>query len=643
MSRSFETGSGLFKGLVDLWTAHIKIACEHKQEVWGQYADECWDFYDGDYAHVFDDMSVKESRFFSGDQEAPIPKMTFKPVINKAAEFEQLYAPMIYQKNPVPIIRPREIAPIDPANLGASNIMIMQMLEMESQQRRAQMELRGKLMESYIKYSADELDMRGNTRLTLTEGLVKGRGVMWFEIYQGPSQQQRIAGAFFDSVDNLIIDPDATQFMGASWIARKRVMPWWSVEKRFGLPYKSMKKYAKAESYNQRAKGTRDTFNKTRRKMGDTCDMVTWWEVYSKMGVGDRFKGPLSDSYDEFAETYASDYVYLAVCEGCPFFLNLPEEVISAGPMLTQDIADRLAWPIPYWGDGGWPCEVLDFHPHPTMAWPTPHMKPALGELYWLQWCASFLMEHSVKSARQFIAVAEDSHELLSKALEKGMNWDVIPIPNLNGKSINDYVQWLKSPDISSELIKIYNLVSAAFDKRTGLLDLAYGQTENQLRSAQEANIKSEAMNVRPNDMAEKMENFMKKVHKGIAMAARWFLVPQVDIAPVMGQYHAMLWEQLIYSADIETVVRELDYTIESGSARKPNLAREQDQATQALQIILPIAQTIYAQTGDPQLINAVLGHWARSQEIDQSRFVVPPGISPQMMLGAGAGMPPAA
>lgn len=634
------TESGPFSKLVDLWTKQIQGAIDHKHEVFGQYANECWDFYDS-ANDVFDE--TMDSPFFQMEDKQKVPRPTFKPVINKAAEMEQLFAPMAYHKNPVPIIRPRELTQIDPLAMGGMGMEMFQYLDMETQQRRMEGEIRGKLLETYIKYSADELDLRSNARLALTEALIKGRGLLWFELYQGPGQEQKVAGAFFDSVDNLIIDPDAPQLVDAQWIARRRIMPWWSVEKRFQLPYGSLKKYASKESFNQRARGKLDPHNRNKRKKGDTYDMIEYWEIYSKMGIGDRLSGKLQDVYGDVAEEYSTDFCFLAVCEGCPYFLNLPDEVldIPEGPELTAEFAARLEWPIPYWGDGGWPFVELDIHPHVTEVWPTPHLKPALGELYWLNWCASFLMQASTVSSRQFIAVAEEAYEEMANALKTGECFDILKFSATNNKSIAELVQFLQHPPISGELINIFNLVSSLFDKRTGLTELAYGQTGTQIRSAQEANIKSEAMNVRPNDIAEKVEHFMKRVHKSIAMAARWHLVPQTDIAPVMGQMHAMLWQQLIYSSDIETVVRELDYTVEAGSARKPNLAREQDQMQQAMQIILPIASGIYTGTGDPTLLNSVLRDWARSQEIDQSRYVIqPPPMMPPTMAPTMA--PPA-
>ena len=101
------------------------------------------------------------------------------------------------------------------------------------------------------------------------------------------------------------------------------------------------------------------------RKRGLSNDLLIYYKIYSKMGIGGRLQG-INRDYRRPLEIFG-DYAYVVVAEGVPFPLNLPPDVVN-DPSFQADpnaVFSRTAWPTPFWADDEWPVSVLDFH---TMA-----------------------------------------------------------------------------------------------------------------------------------------------------------------------------------------------------------------------------------------------------------------------------------
>lgn len=631
---------GPLKPLIDQWMEKIRRAKTAKRREFGEQAEECMRFYDGPHDHVYEKANKIFSAFKVADSGIA-PKPTFHVTINKAAEFEQLMAPVILHNYPTPVIRPRDGAQLDAYTMSTGGMPFLQALVPENQGRRVIQDIRARSMEAYLKYCAEENDLLTNGRLALTEALIKGRGVVWPEIYQPSGMATKTVGAFYGSVDELLIDPDAKTLMDALWIARERTEPWWLVEERFRVPRGTLREYATKESTARQAQLKSDPNSDHKRRTGSSADVIHYYEIYSKMGAGGRLAGfdKIQDVYAEIFDVLLGDNVFLAICEKCPYPLNVPFDIGKEAltPEVEQEILGRFEWPIPYWADG-WPFVPLDIDPHPEKPWPVSRLTKALGELGFMDWTASFLADAMVMVSRQFIAVAKDASEDFKNKVAKGDCFSVIEFERSQNRAINEMVQFLQHPPISPELLRVFQLFSDLFDKRVGLTELVYGQSARQIRSAAEAASKTDAMSVRPNDLSKKVEAWMKRIYRHMAMAARWHIGPQ-DIMPVLGGQHAMLWEQFVYSASIEEVTRELDYTIEAGSGRAPNKQREAENMTNAMQIIMPFAAQWAAGTGNTTLINQLFYDWCRANDLDPGRYVVPP-IVPQAPPMPGENQP---
>jgi phosphoribosylaminoimidazole carboxylase PurK protein len=81
----------------------------------------------------------------------------------------------------------------------------------------------------------------------------------------------------------------------------------------------------------------------------------------------------------------------------------------------------------------------------------------------------------------------QPSGRSVSVSLRAGADYEWIPITGSQGKSINEIVQFLQHPPFQRDLWNVIQEISSQFDRRTGLNELMYGESEKQLRSAAEA------------------------------------------------------------------------------------------------------------------------------------------------------------
>jgi hypothetical protein len=180
------------------------------------------------------------------------------------------------------------------------------------------------------------------------------------------------------------------------------------------------------------------------------------------------------------------------------------------------------------------------------------------------------------------------------------------------------------------------------FDKRVGLTELTYGMTRNSYRSAAEAQVKSEQISVRPDDMANVLEDAMSMLARREALAARW-LLQEEDIAPVLGPIGASVWKSLQDQVSLGQLAMNYDYRIEAGSARKPNKAGRIEALQIALQTLGPVLQPLVMQ-GMPGPMNALLRDYCEAIDVDYTPYMIPepPPQPPQPPAGPADAASPA-
>jgi hypothetical protein len=625
--------------VVSQWVAKFKLAKEHKTEKFSKFAEEAMRFFSGPYDFMYKKNAI-DAGFVYGGNEDERPQPTFGMTVNKVAELVQLFGPALYHRNPVRQVNPRHPPvvsidvlgdPMDP-NVQQAYQQIIQ----PAQAALAIDKARSDLLAHYLNYTPTALDLKKHSRWAIDEALIKGMGVLWTEVYQPEGAATKMVGSFFDTVDNLLIDPDVEKLEDAKWIARRCIRPYWEVEEEYGLAPNSLQGKATMESGNRAAEVSVDRDGDYNRKRGLTNDLIVYYHVYSKMGMGGKLQGSdpdLRSSLDAFG-----DFVYLVIADGVPYPLNVPDAIMPTAT--DQEVQQRLQWPTPFWADDAWPFTAITFHDIPREIWPMSHIKPAMGELKFINWCYSFLAGKVRTASRDFIAIAKGAAEELKESIRKGGDYSVLELEVLYG-DINKVVQFLQHPEFNPEIYKVLQGVMHLFEQRTGLTELMYGLSAKQMRSAEEASIKGDQVSVRPDDMANKVEDSMTEVARKEALAARWHLTGQ-DVIQVMGQVGAQWWDKLLTAADPGEILHQLEYRIEAGSARKPNRARDLANANQAMQTLFQQMFSYASSTGNVGPVNTLILNWCKANEIDpKGMTLAPPPPPPPGPAGGPPGPPP--
>ena len=601
------------------WQRQLERGNRYKQETFGRYARECQSFFLGPKS--WDEM-MGSQYMGPGDR---MPDLSFKMHINKAYEYVTIFGPSLYYNNPVRSVKPR--APVQVPGQFFADPMQFQQLALAEQQRVAFDGIRAILLEAYLNQTPSRYHLDIESRQAVDEALVKGMGLLWTELVEPPSGEYRAVTSRFDSVDHLLIDPDARSFKDAKWISRRCVQPTWQVERDYGLRPGSLK--GNLESMAIQADLTVDPDMSDRRARGITGDLVVFHQIWSKMGMGRtvgsnyNMRKPLDDIF--------GDYVYLVVCNSARFPLNLPPDLVN-DENRTEDMLRAAQWPIPFYeiseeSNGGWPCTPLDWHKVPDSPWPFAPLLAARGEMRFLNWAYSFLACHLRNASRDFVAVQKSLDEEIKSTIIEGRDLTLIELEHENG-AITDCIAFLQHPEVNGDIWTYLDAVNKSFDKRVGLNEIMYGdKPDTQPRSAAESNIKNQMAGIRPDDMGQQVEEWQSEVATKEAFCAR-YLLQGSDISLWLGPLAAQAWDQYVFTTNTTEAFHALEYRIEAGSTRKPNKEFQVNQMTDAMQVLLPVFQAYAQQTQDLQPLNNLVSDYCKSRDLDPNRYqmtVAPP------------------
>jgi hypothetical protein len=648
--------------IVKRWLECIKQAEKHKKP-FNDDASEAMAFYASDPDAMWKDAYARGERGYNRGLDAP----AFRMSVNRVWEAVRLFTAVIHHRNPARTVNPRDYPMVGPALLGVNpgppvpqmgpngpvigpdgqpvmmpdpQVMAYQQAVQQQQFMQERRKVVSKLLEDYLNYTPNELDLKRHSRKVVEEAFIKGASVWWHELYTPPGANTKLAGSFFDSIDNLVWDPDADEYEDIRWAARRRVQPVDEVAAKFGVSRDDLKGHL--ESYSERAdEGERGYEYK--RKTGKTNDLICYWEIYSKTGFGDRLKDADKDLRGKFDALGPN--CYIVVAEGVDFPLNVPpamlaEEVDETGVPPTMFM--NAQWPIPFWAEpNGWPFTLLGWHGKPGYSWPISLIRPGIGELRFINWAMSFLATRIATSSQTLIGVSKAADpDLKAKILEKNEGgFKIVEISEAIGRSVNDVLSVFNMPGVTSDMWNIIAEVTALFDRRVGLTELIYGMSRASFRSAAEAAVKSEQISVRPDDYANTLEDALSEVARKEALLARWLIYPQ-DVAPILGNLAAQAWAMHVQSEDPEAIVREYSYRVEAGSMRKPNIATRTENMNNFMQVMMPVAQGML-QAGQPDLFNGLMAAWGKVNQMDVSGFVVPPPPPPPPPPGPQEPPPP--
>lgn len=633
----FTTSDYPFAGLIQHWMSKIELAMKVKQEEFQDDADEASRFFDGPYDFLYGVKQAKGSRsfFYSGGAEDGLPRPTFGMTCNKVAEMVQLFGPVLYHRNPVRQVNPRQqpmVAADVFGNLADPNVQQQyQMVMQQVGQGRAVDKARAQLLQYYLNYTPTALKLKDNSRWAIDEAIIKGMGTLWTEVYNPPGGGPKMIGSFYDTVDNLCVDADGETIDCAKFICRRCVHPVWEVERIYGLAPGTLRGHIHSKDSQYVAPSGQNW----KQQQGNSNDLLVYWKIFSKMGMGHRLAGAKLDDA-EFLDGFG-DFVYLVLTDNCDFILNLPPTMVQSGDV--QAMMQATQWPTPFWADDAWPFTPMIFHSRPRKVWPMSHLKPGMGELKFINWVYSFMTTKIKTSCRDLIAIKKSLSEEIKNAVLHGTDYTLIEIEEQYG-TITEAVQFLKHPDFNGDIFKVLQAVEEQFERRVGLNELMYGGSPHQMRSASEAQLKSEQLHIRPDDMANKVEDTMSDIARKEALGARWHLQPD-DLVPILGQVATYYWQQLVIASNPSELLHQLEYRIEAGSAKKPNKDRDAQNMQQAMQNLFPFLSGHANATGDVGPLNALIADWAKSIDLDASKYLIQP--PPPPMPGPPPGPAPAA
>lgn len=617
------------KPLVSTWANAIKAA-EKDRAPWLETADMCRQFYSGSVGFMWNQR-------FRQKHLNNLPECKFQITIAKAFELVSIVGPTLMWNLPGRVATGYEKLEIPP-EFWQDQAQGAQW-DQEYQHELAAQTTRNNLMQHYLNYTPREQPgggLKTDSQMAIIDSLVTGRGVIRVDHYEPEGGTGALTGGFYVNPEDLFIDPDCTRsnLSNAKWIAIKHCEPHWEVERKFGWPDGSLK--GKSTLSTKKAAASQSQTDGTFKGKSETQDIIVWFEVFSKMGAGTRFKDcKLGQWHDAFEQL--GDYAYICFVSGMNEPLNLRSSFLESADMDQAKAA--LDWPTPYYKDGRWPVALLDYWLQPEKPWPLAPLAMGLGELIFLNVFISSLADKIYQDGLVKAAVAQ---ELCEDAVNKLLSYqhEVISLNPAVGKNINELVSYLQRPQTNFDAFRMIEYVSMMFDKRVGLMELMYGLNPGGKvsRTAADANIKGEAVSTRPEFMGAQVEHWQTEIANLERIAAGYHVLGDT-LSPLLGRMGAQLWTELINNADQQVYMREMRCRIEANSIRKPNKAKETQNMQQVSGFTLPVLQWYAQSTGNTTPLNEFFQMMGKSMEQDMDGLMMPPipqqGPSPEQQEAA--------
>lgn len=628
----------LFARAVSAWESVRHVALRYRHENFGEDAETNLRFYSGPHDFVYDERLLEGTPF---ESPGPYHRMTANLVSNMV----QVFLPTLYTRNPVRVVTPR-VPDIDPNVLNEwAQMELPPEVDPQTGQLRpvtlpnlnvtsGRIRLRSALLEWYLNTTPNEYNLKREARRAIVDALIAGMGYLWCEVQPGPLGS--IVGSFWVPWSDVVLDPDEVHLRSCRWVMRRRVMPARTAEEIFGWPRHSLR--GRRETATRSAaveSGERTLYDRAATERG-TTDQLEFWEVYSRMGIGARLASFETEAFD-LAESFGQN-VYLAICPDVPVPLNLPEPIFEMDEAsLHEEISRRLEWPVPTHvrPNNPWPFAALWFHTRPDCVYPLAHVTPAIGYQRCIDWIYSYMMSRIRVASRTLLVTPKELDQAIKDRLLHGSDMELIEIQTRHPEVVDRLVHYVQVPDVNRDIWAVLAAVKREWELATGVTELLQaGQTPAAYRSAAEAAIKQGYAQIRPDDMATSVEEWMTCAAENEAFAAQWLLGPE-DVAPIFNEQELLaaggptpytsLWGSVVRSSDPREIASSLEYRIEAGSIRKPNKERQIDQANELLRTLMPVVVPYWQATGDPTQLNHIISFWSRTSEVaDWQRLLFP-------------------
>jgi len=616
--------------LNQVWLQRLQQAKTVKKKQFGQTAAQLWEYLCKDY----DDLYFPIWSHAAGHSHPSF----YRPRVNKFQEFVDLYIPFIMASTPVRRVAVRQ--PMFPEELVQSAMILgsIPMRYVDKMQRTALATITT-LLEWWLNYITEEYHLLREARLAVTEALVKGRGVVWHGLL--PHASGIIPASFYDSVDNLFIDPSAKTLRDAGFIMRKRTVASWLAAKQLGVDEQKLLRMCR---------------DNTPEDPSDDTPVITFYEVYSRIGSGLRYTSPddplrtAQEALDQLG-----DHLWFAIAEGAEYPLNMDPDVIQSD---IERLKVSVQWPVASFGNTihPWPMSVLDFYPNTDNAWARSPLQAGVPMQMILDHLYGYIYAQAVRSTRAIIVVPDHVDSQLVTALRGYEDLAIVPI---SSKQITDFEKELYHtitlPPVNRDVLQFVQLLEDQFSRAVGLDPILYGaQPQRQYRSAAEVNIRFQAASGRAQFMADQVEEWMDQVAAKDGVLSRLY-VPATQIATLVGEGVipdeqgqpqpagplSQAWGATITTDDPYAAAIDFQFQIVSGTGRR----RDKEQATQAAtflaQTVLPPVVQASIQGGDFTMFNKMLERLSNALDLDAGLFRLERQDVQQEVPGGQAGEPP--
>lgn len=456
--------------LVEVWCDRIKDGYDAKKE-FAAAAAETDAYFKGGADPFFESDALKEFL-----DVTHCPKVT----INSAFQIRGWLAPNLYQRNPTRTVTSR------------TKDSILDRL--------------GRVLSAYLNYTPHEAGLADESRMAIDESLLSGRSC----VYTGYRDSLGLVTSWFVSVDDVVIDPTARRPRDAYWIAIRRRLPRWELEREFPEASDLSENLGGDSLADGSESGPRRLTDPLRPKQDaeeedEDDDCVTFYEVYSRMGIG--WRGAEVD--EELANPDDSfDYRKLVIVDGHPKPLYVGR------------------WETPLYVDEVWPLSFLDLTPTKNSLWPVSLMKAALPSQRAVNLLASISLEKAKQHAREIYGIsAQLSDEDKERIVSGGLSEVIELKSNDPGMTVQQLVQRWESGVISPEIREQLQFHIQQIGEVTGLLPILKGQSsEQQIRSATEADIRDRNARSRLQDLNERVEDWATRVARNEGLVVRMTL-----------------------------------------------------------------------------------------------------------------------
>lgn len=376
-----------------------------------------------------------------------------------------------------------------------------------------QANLRAKAMEAYLNYVPRQTNLKIHCKRAITQGCIYGKGVVWI----GWDEEKNIVTAVFDTVQNLLVDPDARFREECNWKARIRRKPRWWLLKHFPDAKKAI------ESATPVGK------RKSSRGVEYSTDTIEIYEMYFRIGLHNYEGGEELVEKGEDGESFGDD-------TPMKFVTTADGHLLSEGP-----------WEVPLFRKQLWPCSELDFYEIPGQYYPKSPIKDGLSQLRNMNGHYRRMVARLKQAARGLLALmAQNGVGIDAESLDRIL--DITPTPDgvfdvirvnatglMENARLDQVLQQFKLDSNFAEFQAAIAFEEQEFAKATGLYNILFqGQPETQMRSAAEVQFRERTARSRIEDMQKCVETWSDEIASVQALYARFLGDPE-DFAPIIG------------------------------------------------------------------------------------------------------------